>query len=233
MGDQISSFYDSLTWKDWSEIAITKVDNANRVSRVNTSLAQIYEISGFLSELQCNRIIVAINTNLRSSYATGFGGARTSRTCELWRVEPELSQALDCKIAELMGVHPGYSEPIQGQRYDQGEFFKPHTDYFSPLFIDDFEKHTAVGGQRTWTVMIYLNDVYEGGQTVFHRLDKSYQPKAGLALAWNNLYADGRLNRDTLHESLPVLGGSKWVLTKWFRARRGLNSVRPSPFDED
>ena len=64
-----------------------------------------------------------------------------------------------------------------------------------------------------------------GGQTVFHRLDKSYQPKAGLALAWNNLYADGRLNQDTLHESLPVLGGSKWVITKWFRVSQGLNKV--------
>ena len=55
--------------------------------------------------------------------------------------------------------------------------------------------------------MIYLNDVQEGGQTLFHRLGKCYQPKAGFALAWNNLCVDGRLNRDTLHESLPVRGG--------------------------
>ena len=96
---------------------------------------------------------------------------------------------------------------------------------FSPIFADVFERHTAVGGQRTWTVMIYLNDVQEGGQTIFHRLGKCYQPKAGLALAWNNLYVDGRLNRDTLHESLPVLGGTKWVITKWFRAGQGRNRV--------
>ena len=225
MSNPVSGFHDSSTWKTWSELAISNADTPNRVLRVNTALAQIYEIPGFLSEPECNQLIVAINTDLRSSYATGFGGARTSRTCELWRVEPELSQTLDRKIAEMMGVDPCYSEPIQGQRYDQGEFFKPHTDFFSPLFIDDFERHTAVGGQRTWTVMIYLNDVQKGGQTVFHRLDKSYQPKAGLALAWNNLYADGRLNQDTLHESLPVLGGSKWVITKWFRVSQGLNKV--------
>ena len=124
-----------------------------------------------------------------------------------------------------MGVDRRYSEPIQGQRYDQGEFFKAHTDFFSPIFADVFERHTAVGGQRTWTVMIYLNDVQEGGQTIFHRLGKCYQPKAGLALACNNLYVDGRLNRDTLHESLPVLGGTKWVITKWFRAGQGRNRV--------
>ena len=225
MGEQGFASHDSSTWKAWSELAITHTSNSNRVSRVDTELAQIYEIPGFLSEPECNRIIAAINANLRSSNATGFEGARTSRTCDLWRFEPGLNQELDCKIAKMMGVDRRYSEPIQGQRYDQGEFFKAHTDFFSPIFADVFERHTAVGGQRTWTVMIYLNDVQEGGQTIFHRLGKCYQPKAGLALAWNNLYVDGRLNRDTLHESLPVLGGTKWVITKWFRADQGRNRV--------
>ena len=103
------------------------------MSRVDTELAQIYEIPGFLSEPECNRIIAAINANLRPSNATGFEGARTSRTCDLWRFEPGLNQELDCKIAKMMGVDRRYSEPIQGQRYDQGEFLKAHTDFFSDI----------------------------------------------------------------------------------------------------
>ena len=45
---------------------------------------------------------------------------------------------------------------MQGQRYEVGQEFKAHTDYFEPSGAD-FAKFCAVAGQRTWTVMIYLN----------------------------------------------------------------------------
>jgi len=42
-------------------------------------------------------------------------------------------------------------------------------------------------------------------------------PEKGLAIAWNNLYPDGRVNHDTLHAGLPVEAGHKIILNKWFR----------------
>ena len=48
-------------------------------------------------------------------------------------------------------------------------------------------------------------------------------PVPGMALAWNNLQADGTPNPFTLHEALPVEVGHKWVITKWFRADIGRN----------
>ena len=135
---------------------------------------------------------------------------------------PELSSQLDRRFAALLGVDPRLSEPIQGQRYDPGEYFKEHTDWFAP-YSKEFEEHSAKGGQRTWTVMVYLNAVERGGETCFKHLGRCFTPVKGMALAWNNLQADGTPNSFTLHESMPVVEGNKWVITKWFRAEMGRN----------
>lgn len=71
--------------------------------------------------------------------------------------------------------------------------------------------------------MIYLNAVEAGGETRFRLLDRSFTPVPGLALAWNNLMADGTSNLYVLHEALPVQQGRKYVITKWFRAEPGRN----------
>jgi prolyl 4-hydroxylase len=73
-------------------------------------------------------------------------------------------------------------------------------------------------GQRTWTAMVYLNDVESGGETRFKFLNKSFQPKQGQLLLWNNLYKNGIPNFKTLHEALPPISGDKYVITKWFRS---------------
>ena len=119
-------------------------------------------------------------------------------------------------------MDPRLSEPIQGQRYDPGEYFKEHTDWFTPG-TEEYETHTDSGGQRTWTVMVSLNPVERGGETLFRRLGRSFTPVPGMAVAWNNLQADGTPNPFTLHEALPVQAGHKWVITKWFRADFGRN----------
>ena len=72
-------------------------------------------------------------------------------------------------------------------------------------------------------MMVYLNAVERGGETCFKRLGRCFTPVKGMALAWNNLLADGTPNPFTLHQSMPVLEGNKWVIAKWFRAEMGRN----------
>ena len=73
------------------------------------------------------------------------------------------------------------------------------------------------GGQRTWTAMVYLNDVEEGGATWFPRAGIRVSPRRGLLLAWNNMNPDGSPNPATLHEGMAVVSGVKYIVTKWFR----------------
>ena len=210
-------------WAGWSVPPLISAEHRPRAWRLDTPLAQVYELPGLLDRGECDEVIAAINSALQPSTVTrGRSDYRTSRTCHLRQDHPDLARRLDQRFAALLGVDPGLSEPIQGQRYDPGEYFKEHTDWFAPG-TKEFATHTASGGQRTWTVMVYLNGVERGGETCFRRLGRCFTPIPGLALAWNNLNADGTPNPFTLHEAMPVELGSKWVITKWFREKPGRN----------
>ena len=98
-----------------------------------------------------------------------------------------------------------------------GQQFKAHWDYFEPD-TDVYRRLAGVRGNRTWTFMVYLNEGMEGGATRFTEIDYAVQPKAGMALFWNNLKADGSPNKATIHAGEPVTSGYKMIITKWFRA---------------
>ena len=182
---------------------------------------QLYEIPQLASAEECRTLIGLIESSLQPSTVThGPQDYRTSRTCHLADSKAALSQILDERFARLLGVDSALAEPIQGQRYDEGEYFKAHTDWFAPD-TEEFMTCTVPGGQRTWTVMVYLNSVPEGGETLFNHIGRRFSPVPGLALCWNNLLADGTPNPHTLHEALPVRCGRKYVITKWFRAEPG------------
>jgi prolyl 4-hydroxylase len=109
-----------------------------------------------------------------------------------------------------------YAEGVQGQHYVIGQEFKQHTDFFEPG-TDEYLLHTSSKGNRTWTFMVYLNDVLEGGGTRFIDLKHMIQPQRGRAVIWNNLKEDGTPNYKTLHAGMPVIAGHKTIITKWFR----------------
>jgi prolyl 4-hydroxylase len=212
---------DAPTWLDWFAAPLTRQDFQPRAWRLDTPLAQIYELPDFISRQDCEELMSAIDRCLVPSTVTrGDSSYRTSRTSHLGGVDADLVTRLEQRLVALFGVERSFSEPLQGQRYDVGQCFKEHTDWFEPG-TNEFASHTNPGGQRTWTVMIYLNTVDRGGQTCFKRLGRCYAPIQGMALAWNNLMAEGTPNPYTLHEAMPVQIGSKWVVTKWFRARKG------------
>lgn len=84
-----------------------------------------------------------------------------------------------------------------------------------------------MGGQRTWTAMIFLNPVAEGGETEFPHIKIGVRPRTGTMLIWNNMKPDGTLNYKTLHTGTPVKKGSKYIITKWYRQNEWLTLNTP------
>jgi prolyl 4-hydroxylase len=190
------------------------------VQKVPSPKLNLFIKRGFLDSAECERIIALIDGKRRpSTIADDFGDAffRTSETCDLDSAYPDIA-ALEAKIAALTGIDTRFGEPIQGQRYAVGQEFKAHTDYFEPNGVD-FDRFCAVAGQRTWTVMIYLNEPEAGGATRFKAIDKTVQPEQGKLLAWNNRNPDGSVNTNTIHHGMKVRSGVKYIVTKWFRER--------------
>lgn len=175
-------------------------------------------VEDFLTKEECEKLISRIKPKLRPSQVSDYQineSVRTSQTCDLGRMDDLFIKDIDDRICKFVGINRAYSEVIQGQYYEVGQEFKAHTDFFDP---HEFDTHCKIFGQRTYTVMIYLNDVEQGGETCFSRLGATFKPKAGKVVLWNNLNPDGTTNMESLHQANPVEKGYKAVITKWFRS---------------
>jgi len=181
---------------------------------------ELFQSKRFITPELCQALIALIDKDRRPSTiadANGDNYFRTSETCDLETGEQAVER-LEAMFASLNGIDPAFGEPCQGQRYDVGQEFKAHTDYFTPGG-PDYERFCSVSGQRTWTFMIYLNAVEAGGATRFKAIGKTFQPEVGKLLCWNNARADGTLNPVTLHHGMKVRKGVKYVITKWYREK--------------
>lgn len=190
------------------------------MQQVPTLKAALFQCRRFAPDDLAAELIALIDAGRRpSTIADDNGDAsfRTSETCDLDAADPAV-QRIEALLTALSGIEPAYGEPLQGQRYAQGQEFKPHTDYFTPGGRD-YDRYCARSGNRTWTFMVYLNDVAAGGATRFKALDKTFQPEAGKLLCWNNCLPDGAVNPATLHHGMKVRKGVKYVITKWYRER--------------
>ena len=191
-----------------------------RVQRVPSRDLTLFIQRGFLSVEECAELVGRIDAKRRPSTIADFNGDgafRTSETCDLDAADPFIGM-IDAKLATFAGIDPAYGEPIQGQRYAVGQEFKAHTDYFEPGGADHAQ-FCSVAGNRTWTLMVYLNEPAAGGATRFTQIGKTIQPETGKLLAWNNRRPDGSLNAATLHHAMKVRKGLKYVITRWYRER--------------
>lgn len=181
---------------------------------------ELFAVSGFLSEEECDHLIALIDEVALPSptYDQGRSAAyRTSFTGDL-DAGDSFVRMVDRRICDLMGMEEDWGEAVQGQRYFVGQEFRPHFDWFdkSKSYWPGERKR---GGQRSWTAMAYLSHVEEGGMTEFPTVGASIPPQRGMLVLWNNARRDGIANPDALHASVPVVRGEKYVITKWFRTR--------------
>ena len=205
---------------DPGESSAAKLLEHPQMQRVPSDKAEVFQLREFVSREACTDLIALIEQDRRPSTLADEGDDRyfrTSETCDLSANEPAV-RALEEALFALNGIDPVHGEPLQGQRYDVGQEFKPHCDYFN-RDGQDWEKYCGVAGQRTWTFMVYLNYVEAGGATRFKALNKMFQPEPGKLLCWNNWRTDRRENPNTLHHGMKLRKGVKYVLTKWYREK--------------
>lgn len=91
------------------------------------------------------------------------------------------------------------TEPHTLLRYSGGEQYKFHYD-------------GGTGSKRSISVLIYLNDNYEGGEIEFPNFNLKIKPKAGTLILFPSNYAYG-------HIAHPVTSGTKYVIVTWLHDR--------------
>ncbi len=175
-------------------------------------------IEDFLPHDDCTALIAAAEPWMRTS-GTAFNGAdqnvRTSSTCFLRRSRPEVGR-LYARVGALCSKPDCHLEDPQVSRYEPGQYYRAHYD--GPDTDEpDARMFLACGGQRLATLLVYLNDVRDGGETRFPLLGPlDVRPRRGRALLFLPGAVEGGIDRRLLHEALPAID-VKWVAQVWVR----------------
>jgi prolyl 4-hydroxylase len=232
--------------------------------RVLNSAPPIFCVDHFLSPEECHFLIESASDAFTPAPVVGKGhgeisNVRTSSTCYLAREDvPDLMR----KVSALTGKPMEHCELPQvgryftSQQYVQVRLFviallgvdtelkslscspPQHFDAFN-LDDEDGRRFAENGGQRTITVLLYLNDVVQGGETSFPNLNLQVQPRQGMALVFFPATIDGFLDPLALHAALPAVD-TKYVSQIWIRqgnyygqSSKRLSNLMGAPLTEE
>jgi prolyl 4-hydroxylase len=140
----------------------------------------------------------------RTSAGMNFGPAQ----------EDLVIRRINRRIAAASETAVEAGEPLHILAYAPGQQYRLHVDAIP-----------GVANQRIWTMLVWLNEDYEGGETHFPNLGLTVRGRAGDGLLFANLTPDGRTDERLRHAGLPVTAGRKWLATRWIRRQPF------SPFD--
>jgi len=190
-----------------------------------SSNPRIYLLENFLSAEECDHIIKEANTKLvRSAVVDSETGedaidiSRTSQGMDFSEHQDMMLSAIEARISNYTKISKDHGEVLQVLNYGVGAQFTPHFDYFQKE-LPGHVVHLEQAGQRVVTLIMYLNDVEEGGATVFHKANVEVKPAKGRAVLFYNCTPDGKEDPLTLHSGSPVRKGEKWIMTKWLREK--------------
>ncbi|MGJ9385352.1 2OG-Fe(II) oxygenase [Salipaludibacillus sp. CF4.18] len=195
-----------------------KIILEDRVIDIITRLEEplIMVLGNVLSPEECDELIsLSIDRVKRSKIGNSreVEDLRTSSSMFFQENESDLVTRIEKRTSQIMNIPYEHGEGLQILNYKIGQEYKAHYDFFSSA-------HKAVRNPRISTLVMYLNDVEEGGETYFPKLNFSVTPKKGMAVYFEYFYDDHALNELTLHGGAPIIVGDKWAATQWMRRQR-------------
>lgn len=184
-------------------------------------------VDDFLKSSECDEYcaLAANERSLKLQQSTTFSGkseVRTSTTCFVCYQD---CPYLLAKASALLGEPVHLFEEPQLVQYEPGQQFRWHYDAIHPSLLE------PTRGQRLGTLLVYCDDVPDGGSTAFRDLLRGVgdgmtsrarlevQPKRGRALLFFPSDGTGSPDFRTLHAGLPPLGScTKRLAQLWLHA---------------
>eukprot|EP00978_Attheya_sp_CCMP212_P019791 scaffold55810_cov40-Attheya_sp.AAC.3 len=207
---------------------------------------RVFQMDHFLSPVEIQHLLqMAETADMKKSTVHPGGGSgeaadngahrddttRSSTNAWVHREESPIVNALYRRAADVFQIPEqlmrrrgteeramgsSIAEALQLVHYGPGEEYAPHHDFHYPSVRNPHQS------SRFATLLLYLNDVTEGGETTFPRAQTTefhdgirITPKAGTAVLFYNMLPDGNMDDLSQHGSLPVLQGEKWLANLW------------------
>ena len=196
-----------------------------------------FVVPNFATPEECRRLVEASEATSNRHRATVGSDRRTDakvRNNTTAFLAKEDSGDMVERVSALLekqrpGVDASLCEGVQVQIYEPGEHYTKHTDSWRndvlcPDTVSGWlpgKKHHPLPRQRTWTCVLYLNDVEEGGTTTFPKAGAVVSPELGKLACWNNVHPDLSANVMTEHQGDDVIKGKKWLANFWFNTEDG------------
>jgi prolyl 4-hydroxylase len=173
-------------------------------------------ICDWIVEQSRNKLTPAMVWDARSGGGR-VDAVRTNDMIELRLSDMDVVLAVQrARISVAMRLPESIFETPQVMRYTVGQEFKLHHDYLDPRLPGhavDLDRR----GQRIATFLIYLNDDFQGGETIFPRAGVSFRGTKGDALYFANVSRSGAPDPNSMHAGKSPTAGEKWLFSQWIR----------------
>jgi predicted 2-oxoglutarate/Fe(II)-dependent dioxygenase YbiX len=123
---------------------------------------------------------------------------------ELLDYENRVAKFVCPAIAEVWRVDLTRQTGIHAVRYEPGGYYAAHTDTGVNLL------------DRHFTVVCYLNDDFEGGETSFPQFRYSVSPQRGMAVVFPATY---------VHRAERLISGEKYIIVSWLNGREPIKWI--------
>jgi len=200
------------------------VDAIPRIGLANPEDEYIFPevIRDFINEDEANYILEKAKDKFEPSVLYGnivMEQIRKSNTVWLSKHDPIIKKIIS-RVCEKCNLPLKNAEHLQVVKYDPSGYYRQHHDTVNENKKEsmDFFSH---GGHRVATMLIYLNDDFEGGETAFLNLRKKIKPPKYGGILFYSLDKKRELCHPlSLHEGRTVLSGNKYVANIWLRQNK-------------
>ena len=191
---------------------------------------RIFKVHNFFDEIESEQIIYNAKTIQLESHrlkrsTTGFNNVRSnSRRTSESAFDTTSTTAIKIKkrAFRLLGIDP-YDEMIadglQVLRYNLTTAYINHMDWVEPSSEKDGHDYNTrkEGTNRYATILLYLTDVEEGGETAFPAFGLQVRPRRGSVLLFPSVLDDDveQMDERSKHAGMPVKRGVKIAANVW------------------
>ena len=214
-----------------------------------------FHLHNVMSAQECDEFLEIAEPRVRRSTVidsvTGESKVDPIRTSEqtfLPRGKFPIVSSVEERLARITMLPAYHGEDMQVLKYQPGQKYDAHHDV-GELSSKSGAQLAADGGHRVATVLLYLSDVEEGGETAFpdsEWLDPTagdrngpwsacaedhvaVKPRKGDGLLFWSITPENEIDPKSMHAGCPVLKGTKWTATKWIHARPFRWDAPPPP----